>query len=227
VASSRSHSRIGRPGLGQPRRHQRGTDEFSRVLAFSDAFFAIAMTLLVVGIEIPDLTAGDSVGELAEVLHDDLGSFVSFVISFAVIGRYWVAHHSFCSRLAAADGGLIGLNLVYLMFIAFLPFPTGLLGNYFENPLSVVVYALTVAAVSGMEVVLFRHAQRRDLFERQPPEEVYRWGVRLSLSPVIFFVLSIPLAFVSTSLAVASWFLAVPYQLYEARNKPTGADEYL
>jgi uncharacterized membrane protein len=185
------------------------------------------MTLLVVGIEVPDLTVGDSVGELADVLNDDLGSFISFLISFAVIGRYWVAHHNFCSRLAAIDTGLIAINLVYLMFIAFLPFPTGLLGNYFENPLSIAVYALTVAAVSGMEVVLFRHAQRRKLFEQPPPEEVYRWGVRLSLSPVIFFVLSIPLAFLSTSLAVASWFLGVPYQIYENRNKPADADAYL
>jgi uncharacterized membrane protein len=197
------------------------------VLNFSDALFAIAMTLLVVGIEVPDLSEGDSVGELADVLNDDVGSFVSFLISFAVIGRYWVAHHSFCSRLAAFDGGQIGINLVYLMFVAFLPFPTGLLGNYFENPLSVVVYALTVAAVSGMEVVGFRHAQRRGLFEQPPPEDVYRWGVRLSLSPVIFFVLSIPLAFISTTLAVASWALGIPYQAFENRRKPADADEYL
>jgi len=223
MSSSEPRARIGRPGLGQPRRYERGTDEFTRVLAFSDALFAIAMTLLVVGIEVPDLSEGGSVDELADVLSDDIGSFVSFLISFAVIGRYWVAHHSFCSRLAAMDGGQIGINLVYLMFIAFLPFPTGLLGNYFENPLSVAVYAVAVAAVSGMELVGFRHAQRRGLFERP----VYRWGARLSLSPVIFFLLSIPLAFLSTTLAVLSWFLAVPYQIYEGRRKPPDADEYL
>lgn len=227
VGSPESGPKIGRPGLGQPIRHERGSDEFSRVLNFSDALFAIAMTLLVVGIEVPDLADSDSVGELADVLNDDLGSFISFVISFAVIGRYWVAHHSMFSRLAAVDGGLIGINLVYLMFIAFLPFPTGLLGNYFENPLAVVTYALAVAAVSGMEVVLFRHAQRRRLFARQPPDEVYRWGARLSLSPVLAFLISIPLAFVSTSLAVLSWLLAVPYQILENRKKPEGADEYL
>ena len=110
------------------------------MLAFSDALFAIAMTLLVVGLEVPDLSDTNDVGDLADALNDDLGSFISFLISFAVIGRYWVAHHSFCSRLAAIDGGLIGLNLVYLLFIAFLPFPTGLFGNYFENPLAFVIY---------------------------------------------------------------------------------------
>ena len=96
-----------------------------------------------------------------------------------------------------------------------------------ENPLSVVTYALAVAAVSGMEVVLFRHAQRRRLFARQPPEDVYRWGVRLSLSPVLTFLISIPLAFVNTSVAVASWFLAVPYQALANRKKPENADDYL
>jgi uncharacterized membrane protein len=222
-----ARTRIGRPGLGQPIRHERGSDEFSRVLNFSDALYAIAMTLLVVGIEVPDLGDSDSVSELADVLSDDIGSFISFVISFAVIGRYWVAHHSMFSRLAAVDGGMIGVNLVYLMFVAFLPFPSGLLGNYFENPLAIVTYSLTVAAVSGMEVVLFRHAYRRRLFAKQPPADVYRWGTRLSLSPVLAFLISIPLAFVNTSLAVASWFLAVPYQIVENRKKPENADDYL
>lgn len=208
-------------------RHERGTDEFTRVLAFSDALFAIAMTLLVVGIEVPDLSDGDSVGELAEALSDDYGSIVSFVISFAVIGRYWVAHHAFCARLAAIDGGLIGLNLVYLMFIAFLPFPTGLLGNFFENPLSIAVYAVSVAIVSGMEVVLFRHAHRAGLMFRPIPADVYRWSSAMSLSPVASFLLSIPVAFVDTSLAVAVWFTAVPFQIAADRFKPETADEYL
>ena len=66
-----------------------------------------------------------------------------------MIGRYWAAHHQFFARLARIDNGMIAINLVYLAFIAFLPFPTGLLGEYFENPLSVALYAVVVAIVSG------------------------------------------------------------------------------
>jgi len=209
-----------------PRRSERGSEEFSRVLAFSDGLFAIAMTLLVVGIAIPTLADGDDVGQLADALNDDLGSFVSFFVSFAVIGRYWVAHHGFFARLAAIDPALIGLNLIYLMFIAFLPFPTGLLGNYFENPLSIAVYAVAVAIVSGMEVVLFAHARRAGLLARAMPDDVYRWGRLLSLSPVIFFALSIPVAFVSTGVAVAVWFLVIPFQAVANRRKPDRADEF-
>lgn len=213
---------------GPPRRRvfARGTDEFTRVVTFSDAVFAIAMTLLVVGIGIPTLTDGDSVSELADALNDDLGSFISFFISFAVIGRYWVAHHEFVARLRGIDRGVIGLNLIYLAFIAFLPFPTGLLGTLFENPLSVATYAVNVAVVSGMEVLLFRHSRRAGLFEGDMPDDVYRWGMVLSTSPVIFFLISIPIAFASTSAAVLVWFGAIPFQLVAQRHQPEGLEDY-
>jgi len=207
--------------------YSRDSVEFGRVATFSDGLFAIAMTLLVVGIEVPDLSDADSVGELADALDDQSSSFVSFFVSFAVIGRYWYAHHQFFSALERMDRGLIGINLVYLALIAFLPFPTALLGNFFENPLSVAIYALFVAAVSGMEVVEFRHARRNGLLSREIPDDVYRWGVLMSLSPVIFFMLSIPIAFWHTGFAVATWVLAIPFQLVASRWKPEGADELL
>jgi uncharacterized membrane protein len=209
------------------RRYDRESVEFARTLAFSDGLFAIAMTLLIVSIAVPTISDSNSTSELADALNDLSANFISFFISFAVIGRYWMAHHQFVSLLKAMDQGLIGLNLVYLAFIAFLPFPTALLGEYFENPLSVVIYAANVAIVSGLEVVLFRHAYRRDLLDRQPPPEIYRYGVVASLSPVVFFGLSIPVAFVSTTVAVAMWFLAVPFGIAMNRRAPEGAGNLL
>jgi uncharacterized membrane protein len=210
----------------QPR-YERGSEEFIRVLNFSDAIFAIAMTLLVIGIEVPKLNSANSVGDLADALNDLSDSIVSFFIGFAVIGRYWVAHHQFFSKLARFDGGMIGINLVYLAFVAFLPFPTALLGDYFGNPLSVATYAVAVALVSGLEVVEFRHAYRRGLLAQSIPPEVYRWGALASLSPIGFFLASIPVAFAHTGVAVAVWFLVIPWQLVIRRWKPEGADELL
>jgi uncharacterized membrane protein len=207
-------------------RFERGSEEFSRVLAFSDGLFAIAMTLLVVGIATPAVSDADSVSALWEALGDQQEDVISFFISFAVIGRYWLAHHQFFARLAAIDGRLIVINLVYLGFVAFLPFPTDLLGSYFENPLSVAVYAVNVAAISGLEVVLFRHAHRRGLMREQLPEDVYRWGVLQSVSPVAFFLLSVPVAFIGTGWAVACWFLGIPFGIISARWRPEAAEQY-
>ncbi|MGA8219664.1 MAG: TMEM175 family protein [Solirubrobacterales bacterium] len=209
------------------RRYDRQSAEFGRVLAFSDGLFAIAMTLLVVSITVPHISNGDSVHDLASALDDLSAAFVSFFISFAVIGRYWLAHHQFISLMEAMDGAIIGLNLIYLAFIAFLPFPTALLGEYFSNPLSVVIYAVAVAIVSGMEVVLFRHAYRAGLLRRQPSRAVYRFGILVSFAPVVFFLVSIPFAFVSTTLAVCIWFLTAPFGALAERWAPEGTDELL
>lgn len=213
------------PSLRRP--VARGDEEFGRVLAFSDGMFAIAMTLLVVGIAVPELSRPDE-RELWDALWDMEAAYVSFFISFLVIGRYWIAHHQFFRLLRELDYGLIWLNLIYLAFVAFLPFPTGVLGAYFENPVSIAVYAFAVAIVSGLEVVMLRHAHRNRLMDRQLPEDVYRWGVMTSSAPVVFFLGSIPIAFYSTTLAVLFWFGFAPLQLLVLnRLKPAHADDYI
>jgi uncharacterized membrane protein len=213
--------------LAPRRTYGRDSVEFARTLTFTDGLFAIAMTLLVVDLAVPVLHHDSSVHELADKLGNDSEKFVSFFISFAVIGRYWIAHHTYFSSLARLDRALIGLNLVYLAFIAFLPFPTALLGEYFSNPLSITIYAVNVAIVSGMEVVLFSWAQNHDLLEKKLPRNVFRFGAAMSLAPVVFFLLSIPVAFIDTTLAVCMWFLGIPLAAVAGRWKPEGADELL
>ena len=158
---------------------------------------------------------------------EEFGRVLAFSV-FAVIGRYWIAHHQFFARLGAIDGGLLWINLLYLAFVAFLPFPTDLLGNYFDNPVAVAFYAVAVAAVSGLEVVLFARAQSAGLLRRPIPADVYRWGALAAFTPVVFFLLSVPVAFVSSVAAVALWFATVPFQILVLdRRKPAGADELL
>jgi uncharacterized membrane protein len=198
-----------------------------RVLGFSDGLFAIAMTLLVVSVGIPVLHDENSVHELLDDLNHRSAEIVSFFISFVVIGRYWVAHHRFFALIGAFDYGLIAVNLVYLAFIAFLPFPTALLGNYFDNPLSVIVYAINIALVSGLEVLLMQRAHRSGLFERPMPPAVYRWGMVASSLPVAFMLLSVPLAFVGSWLAVLCWFASAPVQgLFLNRRMPAEAADW-
>jgi uncharacterized membrane protein len=204
------------------RLYERGEEEFTRVLTFSDGVYAIAMTLLVVGIGLPTLTHAADEGELLDKLGDVWPQMFSFFLSFAVIGRYWLAHHDFFARLRGFDGRFIRLHLVYLAFVAFLPFPTDLLGNYIENAVATALYALTIAIVSGLEVLLFAYSYRAGLLRGTPSAAAYRWEVWASTTPVIFFLISIPIAFLSTTAAVAVWFLFLPAQAFvlEPRKPP-------
>jgi uncharacterized membrane protein len=127
-----------------------------------------------------------------------------------VIGRYWLAHHWFYSRLQRLDRRLLSQNLVYLGLVAFLPFPTALVGEYEQNTIAFVVFALSMAAVSGMELVSYHHAYHAKLLRPGMPPGTWPWARVASLFPVIVFVLSIPIAFLNTTAALLSWLVLSP-----------------
>jgi uncharacterized membrane protein len=215
------------PSTRYPRPSER--DDFGRVLSFTDAVFAIAMTLLVVEIGVPETIEGarDDPAALLDAFADKGPLLFAFFLGCYAIGFYWAAHHRFMSWLTAVDRGFVILTVVYLSFVALLPFPIGVLGEFGQNPISVVAYAVNMEAVSGMETVLFRHARRRRLFREELPEGVYRWALGSSLLPVLAFALSVPVAFVQPWLAIAMWLLAIPLQRVWVRYRPAATGRYL
>jgi uncharacterized membrane protein len=217
--------RATRGGGGGPRRYKRsGTDlEFNRFANLTDGVFAIAMTLLIV-------TVGEPTVSAARITHELRGltpQIIAFFLSFAVIGRYWLAHHEFLSVLTEVNGRLLLANLLYLALVAFLPFTTGLLGDYSAVGLIVAIYALNVAVISAMEVVMFVVAHRGGMVERPLPQDVYRYGILESSIPVVVFLASIPLAFVSHFAAFACWATLLIIEPIAARRRPADADPYL
>jgi uncharacterized membrane protein len=177
-------------------------------VTFTDGVFAIAMTLLVVQIEIPDVDPDD----LRSAVADRGPLIVSFFISFIVIGYYWMAHHRFFALLQRVEPGLMLINLVYLSAIAFLPFPTGLVGEYESQPLSVIIYAAALGSASFLEVAMLSRARHIGALRIEPTPEAYRFGIIASLTPVAIFLLSIPIALYSSTLALLFWLTNMPAQ---------------
>jgi uncharacterized membrane protein len=205
----------------------RDSAEFGRVVGFSDAIFAIAMTLLVLQIEISGLPQGDdSAGAMVDALVDALPEIISFAVSFYVIGRYWLAHHWFFSRLERIDRRLLSQNLAYLGFVAFLPFPTALIGRYEGNSIAFLVFALSMAAVSLMELVVTRHAYRAELLRPGAPPDLWRWTRIGSGFPVGVFILSIPIGFVNTTAALLSWLVLSPVGFVINKKMPADVMAY-
>jgi uncharacterized membrane protein len=180
---------------------ERGFD-YDRTVALSDAVFAIALTLLVLNIGVP-----------ARVVHGNLGSglldhdteFESYAISFAVIALLWVRHHTFFRALEKIDGRITFLNLAYLGFVAFLPYPTRILGLYGNEPASVALYAITVAIIATIGGIMRTYALRVGLLSGERRTEVARrehWAI----TPAIFLA-SIAVAFASVKLAELLWLL--------------------
>ena len=195
--------------------YRRGTDEFARVVFFSDAIFAIAMTLLVAGIDVPD---GDR--PLTARLGGEWPQVLSFFLSFVVIGYYWLAHHRLVAMVERVRQPFILLNLVYLALIAFLPFPTALIGQEDDAAISVVLYAGALAIASLLEAVMFHVLHRGGDLRIEVSEAEHRQWLLASLVPVVVFALSIPLALVDTRAAMLSWILIFPLERVVDRYGP-------
>jgi uncharacterized membrane protein len=178
--------------------------DYARTVALSDGVFAIALTLLVFTITFPELQ-GVARRRLGHELENRLPELFSWALSFAVLGLLWLRHHAFFRDLRTIDTRVARLNLVYLALIAFLPYPTRLVGQYGNRPVSVVVYAATIVLIGVVTGGMRAHASRAGLW---PPSTAEGWQ-RHAVIPVVF-LLSIPAAiFISADAAKWSWLLAV------------------
>ena len=180
--------------------------DYARTVALSDGVFAIALTLLVLNIGVPELAKNEH-GELGHRLIEHRQEFISYAISFAVISVFWIRHHVFFRRLSGIDARITWLNLAYLAFVAFVPYPTRLVGIYGDEPASVVLYAATLAILALLAGLQRLHARRAGLLTPQGVREVDRREHWLVV-PAIFLA-TIPIAFVSTTAAQLLWLLVL------------------
>lgn len=174
--------------------------EFSRIVAFSDGVFAIAITLLVLNLGIQD---GLSHGEVAHALWHEREKLLAYALSFAVIGRFWIVHHRFFSDVTAFDGRLIVLNLFYLGWIVLIPFSSEVLGEYGGATAAVILYAVNLAAVVLIGMWMTSDARRAGLTRisaAKHGEQRFR-----SLYTATVFLCSIPVAFVFPGIAPFMW----------------------
>src|ERR687892_2311644 len=92
----------------QPRHRDEWGIEFSRIVAFSDGVFAIAITLLALAVEVPEDLPGDTT--VTQMLENQSGDLIAYAISFAVVGKLWLSHHRFFSAVGGVYSGLVGRN---------------------------------------------------------------------------------------------------------------------
>jgi len=173
-------------------------NETTRVEAFSDGVFAIAITLLILEIKVP------LEGDLGRALLLEWPSFLAFLSSFFTIGVMWMNHHRLFTLIEAADDILIGLNLLLLLGITWIPFPTALLATHTHNRVAALVYSTTFFAMSLIFQVFWGYATRRPgimAADKSAGARQITW--QYFMGPVLYLI-AIGIAFVSGT-AVLIW----------------------
>jgi len=120
----------------------------------------------------------------------------------------------------------MAVNLAYLAFIAFLPFPSSLLGEYVNNSVAVTIYACSIAIISLSEALMVEIAYRDGLFREIPDAASLRWQRILSVMPAVYFLATVPLAIVAPSAAVWSWIQLFPVSMLIQRRMPAEVSAY-
>jgi uncharacterized membrane protein len=179
--------------------------DLSRIGAFTDGVMAVAITLLVLNLEVPTLAPGESLGD---ALIDELPSLAAYLLAFALVGRFWVLHHNLFERLHGFDRTLMTLNLGFLALIALLPFSTDLYDVYTDEGLAAAVLGGTLGLAALAHWEMNEYALRRG-FVREEHRAETATGNPIGLGFTAIFLLSVPAAFVSVHLAEALWISTI------------------
>ena len=209
--------------------------QLERMILFSDAVFAIAITLLVIEIKIPDKEFLKEHGNLSDqiLLHQLsqlVPKFVGFLISFLLIGLYWSIHHRLFGFVTNYDRKLLFLNLVFLFFVALMPFSTGFYSEYagselFEKQLKVPMtfYVLNFCGVGFVNFLMWRHIGNKKNKLAEPPIDplILKLAYARSLVVPFLFLMMLPVAYLSNVL-IAVWMpmlIPIVLKIVKARIK--------
>jgi uncharacterized membrane protein len=206
--------------------------ETARLEAFSDGVFAIAVTLLVLDIKVPQVE-GLAAGDLGRALLDQWPVYFAYVFSFLTILVMWVSHHAIFNYIARINQPFLIINGLLLMGITVVPFPTALLSEYLKYPergddqkIAAAVYSGTFTAIAILFNVLWRYAAHNNRLMGAQMDPVFAQALsrRYILGPLIYFA-SFLLAFVSVPASFAIYvllavFFAIPMPTAAGRQEP-------
>jgi uncharacterized membrane protein len=201
-----------------------GGSGVERLVYFSDAVFAIAITLLALEIRLPEMQ-DPTTRELAGALVGLLPRFYGFAISFWIIAVYWLAHHRIFRYIRADNRRLQVINLLFLMWIVLMPFSASLLGGYGSYQLAQILYYSHMILTSLSMALLWRYATGgRKLVDHDLDRIVVRYNFARILSLPVVFLFAIGISFFSTAAAGYSvlllFFIRPLTGLYARRRSP-------
>ncbi|MCR9297049.1 MAG: TMEM175 family protein [bacterium] len=180
-----------------------------RLLAFSDGVVAIAITLLVLGLEVPSVHDVPE-KELPAFLLDSAHALLSYVVSFVVIGTYWLQHYIIFHYVERVDRWFVLLNGLFLLTISFIPFPTGLQSVYRYDALAVVIYGGANMLCSLSLLAIWNYATKdfRLIAKDTPAQAIFSLKRRIAVTLAICLA-AILLSFVNVLLSKLL-FLTIP-----------------
>jgi uncharacterized membrane protein len=181
--------------------------QLERMILFSDAVFAIAITLLAIEIKVPELNRHTATDEqLGYELGELIPKFIGFFVSFFIIGLYWTIHHRMFGFVVNYTSRLLWLNLIFLLAVVLMPFSTAFYSVYIIRLLNtpVIIYVVNIVFLGVMNFILWLYMThpKRHLVEGLSKEEKKYFSIRAITVPIVFIVIALVYLFISPHVAI-------------------------
>lgn len=202
-----------------------------RLIFFSDAVFAIAITLLIIEIHVPELPRGSSDRAYLQALAHLIPNFVGYVVSFWVIGMFWIGHHRLFGLAIRQGPGVVGWNLFLLGTIAFMPFSTAFLSAHAGERVPTIFYCVSLLLAALLNVKVGRIVTSPSMVDPDVPAEQIAYVRLRSLSVVLGSALALIMAFIIPGLSQATlasiplWRFVLLRWAGQGRGRKGGRDE--
>ena len=190
----------------------------NRIEALTDGVFAIVMTLLVLDISIPEIARSSVQAELPGRLLELWPKFYSYALSFVVLGLMWISHRRIFHYIKRSNTGLLWINIIFLMFVALIPFSTSLLGDYRMEQLTFMVYGINLFLIFAMMFILWTYATGKyRLVDSEIDPRLVKKRKLSIITPSLIIVLTIGISFVNVIAAFAILVLMLVYSFVAYR----------
>ena len=193
--------------------------EKSRIAALVDGIFAVAMTLLVLDLKLPEGLKMSSDAEVWRQLLELTGRFSTYTLSFIVLGTFWVGHHSLFHFVRKVNRHLLWLNLLFLLFTTLLPFSTNLLSAHSHLQIPIVVYGINLLLISLASLLQLTYLAHHPELSHNQLTPAWIANVRRRTSiPIVFVVASIAISFYKPNLAMTAYWLLLLFHFLPGRH---------
>jgi uncharacterized membrane protein len=190
------------------------------IISFADAIFAFSITFMAISIDIPNLAQNLTQTQVIDKLLESIPEFEIYVISFFMIGIYWISYHQIFNQIVNSDTAVTWLTLIFLFFITLIPLATNVeIG--FGYQIVFVLYALVLTIAGELLTITWLHATKNKLIDKNlTPREIHNISLEV-IVPTVVFLLSILVSFIDLQTAYYFWILIIPGKVILRKKYPS------
>ena len=190
------------------------------IISFADAIFAFSITFMAISINIPNLAQNLTEAQVIDKLLESIPEFEIYVISFVIIGVYWIAYHQIFNQIVDSHRVMAWLTLIFLFFITLIPLATNLeIG--FGYQVVFVLYALVLTMAGALLTIIWMHATKKKLINESLTQRQIHAISLQTLLPTVVFLLSILVSFIDLQIAYYFWIVIIPGKIALRKKYPS------